>query len=92
MDTREKILTAAAASDARKLALDAWSEGNAAGDGFDPGCLADADINSLDGLGALVLRSETDIDVAVYDDPQAHDGRGEMIVVGDAHGAWCVRA
>ena len=55
----------------------AFALGNNAGDGFDP----DADIGGWD----LVHAAETDDSVSVYTDGE------DVVLVGDANGAWAVR-
>ena len=69
------ILISAAACDF-KPAVDAWRNGNDAGEGFAP---------DLDELGEPwhVARNSGEVDI--YEDGE------DVVLVGDAHGAWAVR-
>ena len=60
-----------------------WREGNNKGEGF---ALDGDEINSIEGLGELVIHSEDNDGFAVY-----HKGDMETIVA-DANGPWAVLA
>lgn len=83
------LLDTADANLTRRNARDLWRAGNEAGDGFAPDVAVTGEqpgINELSAeFGTLVLRADTNMDVAVYND----DDR--LVLVGDSHGPWCVR-
>ena len=65
-----------------------WTEQNNDGEGSAAcECAEDCDcsINDLDDLGTLIVRSEADDKVAVYDDVE------HVTIVGDANGPWAIR-
>ena len=81
MNATELLALANNAPAFRAAASRLWHEGNNAGQGFSA---ENGDVNDA-GEGSLELRADTDTDVAVYTRKN-----GDVVLVGDCNGAWCV--
>lgn len=82
MNATELLALANNTSALRFEAKRLWHAGNEAGDGF---AAKNNDVNDA-GEGSLELRANTNHDVAIY-----RQSNGDVVLVGDAHGAWAVR-